>query len=103
MINFKEAFQIATDYVAQELTDSRSNRFKLAIDANHVIEKKYGWIFTYNTERFLETEEIEDMVFGGGPFLVYKADGAIYQFWSGDSLDNQLREFELSHHLDSDE
>jgi hypothetical protein len=54
--------------------------------------------------RFFKTRDfIAHGLAGNGPILVHKSDGAVHQFWSGDSLENQLKPYETLHGLTPDE
>src|SRR5690349_5048479 len=94
MINREQAIKIAETYL-QKMNDAgpdeywdwsnmtyehkdTSSRAVLLLD--HIIEKDYGWIFFYNSQKFLETNDIMDAFLGNAPFLVEKAGGAIVIF-----------------------
>jgi hypothetical protein len=41
------------------------------------IEKPFGWVFFYNSKKFLETGEIGFALAGNGPAMVNRYDGTI--------------------------
>jgi hypothetical protein len=48
-----------------------------AIVESHTIEKPYGWIFFYQSKKFLQTGLDQDKLAGNGPVIVNKYDGTI--------------------------
>jgi len=50
-----------------------------AIMRDHVVERAYGWVFSFNPRRYLETGDSEYMLGGNGPLLVSRATGRIVQ------------------------
>jgi hypothetical protein len=46
------------------------------------IEKPYGWIFFYNSRRYVETGELVHALVGQGPVIVVAATGAIIELGS---------------------
>jgi hypothetical protein len=51
----------------------------VVVDAG-TIEKPFGWVFFYNSKRYLETEDYRYALAGNGPVIVNKHDGAIEFF-----------------------
>ena len=43
-----------------------------------VIDEEYGWVFLYASKKYLETNDPQYLLAGGGPAVVEKEDGAIY-------------------------
>src|SRR5262245_35198632 len=41
------------------------------------IEKDWGWVFFYNTRRFVETKNFRDGLIGNGPYMVNRFDGSV--------------------------
>jgi hypothetical protein len=50
----------------------------LAIREDFIVEKEYGWIFSYDSKKFLETKEFRYRRIGNHPILIFKDDGEIY-------------------------
>src|SRR5664280_46258 len=51
-----------------------------------VQERKRGWVFPYNTKRFVETKNPQDGLVGNGPIFVDRDSGEIYALPSGGYL-----------------
>ena len=41
------------------------------------IEKHFGWVFFYNSKRYLETGNISDAIAGNGPVFVNRLNGRV--------------------------
>ncbi len=41
------------------------------------IEKPYGWVFFYNTKKYLETKQVRYALAGNGPVIVNKHTGTV--------------------------
>ena len=42
------------------------------------LHKDFGWVFFWQSERYLKTEEISDMLVNNVPLIVSKSNGKIY-------------------------
>ena|SRR5438309_510488 len=73
-MNEQEAEQIAHEYIQSILEDVS---MPIEILEDQTIEKPYGWIFFYQSKRYLDTKAITDMLVGNGPILVEKSGKAI--------------------------
>lgn len=60
------------------------------------IKRPYGWIFFYQSQKFLETGNFSEMLVGNGPIVIEKANGTIHSLGSGYyKLEDEIREFEI--------
>ena len=57
----------------------------------NVTEHEFGWILTYNTKKFLETNDFRSSLPGNAPFIVDKADGEVYVTGTAEPLNHYLR------------
>jgi Immunity protein 35 len=58
------------------------------------IEKDYGWIFFYQSKKFIETQDMEYMLFGNLPFVVEKSDGSITKIRISFPMEDSIKEYE---------
>jgi hypothetical protein len=42
------------------------------------LEKEYGWVFFYNSERYLTTGDQQFYLYGNVPIVVERADGSVH-------------------------
>ena len=74
MITKQEAFVIAVNYLQENRSTSRSER---VIGEDMIIEKPYGWLFFYQSKRYLETKQFIDLLIGSRPFIVENSTGRV--------------------------
>jgi len=91
MISEKEALEIAERFVTEQ---SRSVEGGAVIISERTIEKSYGWIFSYNSKRYLQTGNPLEALGGNGPLVVERADGRVHALGSGQAPDAVIAEFE---------
>ncbi len=65
----------------------------LVIDEEATIDTDFGWIFFYNSKKFLETKDFQNRVAGNGPIFVNRRDATIKFCGSGTPLDVLLSEY----------
>jgi hypothetical protein len=50
---------------------------ELAILSEHTIETDFGWVFFWNSKKYLETDEFQYALAGNAPLIVDRRDGCI--------------------------
>ncbi|MBV9773515.1 MAG: hypothetical protein JO040_06170 [Gemmatimonadetes bacterium] len=58
------------------------------------IEKPYGWVFFYDSARYLETGSISDALAGNAPVLVTADRGEVHVIGTAHSVEHYLQAFE---------
>ena|ERR1700719_3367023 len=92
MINLEMAKQIAI----KEIERTCASQFgPFSIRDEHTIEKEYGWVFFYSTQKYVETRDVRYALAGNGPVIVERADGAVHMFGSAKPPEEIIREYEL--------
>lgn len=71
----------------------------VAIIEDQTVRKPYGWIFVYNSRRFLETHSPLDALGGNGPVVVERATGRVHQLSSAFVPAVAIAAFERAHGL----
>jgi hypothetical protein len=66
----------------------------LELVVTSVEEKSYGWVFHYQSKRWLETRIVSWGVAGNGPIIVNKFDGMLHVTGTAYPLDHYLAEYE---------
>ena len=84
VISFEEAQNIALDKIGSDC----------AIIANSIIEKPYGWYFSFQSKKYLETGDFREMLAGSGGFIVEKETGSVVEFGSVYSLEKNFEIYE---------
>ena len=93
MIDREEARYLAEKFISTQVSEG----VEFVILDDCTIEKEYGWVFFYQSKRFIESRQFSDMLAGNAPVLVLNADGSIYQFGTALPVDMYLEEYEREH------
>jgi hypothetical protein len=89
-MNQPEAAQIALKYIESIREDPK---LEVQILEEHTIKKPYGWIFFYQSKKYLHSDSITDVLVGNGPVLVLET-GTIVQFPTAIPIDEAIRRYE---------
>jgi len=66
----------------------------LQIINTSIIETDYGWVFFWNSKKYLETKKSRYFLVGNGPFVVEKADGSVHQLGTAGGGKYQIEQYE---------
>ncbi|MCL2779532.1 MAG: YrhB family protein [Polyangiaceae bacterium] len=72
---------------------------EVAILDSETIEKPYGWIFFFNSRRYVETGNMMHSFFGYGPVVVIAKTGEIIMLTSRAPTEGYIKELEDERHL----
>lgn len=75
MINELEAKSIAEQYLSELETEIGE---PLLLHEPSILEKAFGWVFFYDSKKYLETEDFGAKLLGNAPFIVDKRNGSIH-------------------------
>jgi hypothetical protein len=92
-MNIKDAKEIATKFINQNLQDFDHEDEFIIID-DVTIEKEYGWIFSYNSKKYIETDDFSYCIVGNGPIVVNKESGLVEELGGGPQVENFIAEYE---------
>jgi hypothetical protein len=76
MINREKAIEIAQRQIA--IMAVRSN-LDLALVLEDTVEFDLGWIFLWDSKKFLETHDFSEALAGNAPMIVDRRDGSVHQ------------------------
>jgi hypothetical protein len=96
MISESEAYAIVKRFIDDQCGSVPDG---VAIMEDRTIRKPYGWIFFYNSKRYMETGSPLDALGGNGPIVVERTDGTLHQLGSAQQPDASIAEFERAHVL----
>lgn len=94
MIDKETAKKIACEYI-ETLFFEGSDEYELVLMDEYTIEKPYGWIFSYNTKKFLLTKDYGDALVSNGPVIVNKETGSLTPIGGGPFMKEEIREYEI--------
>jgi len=91
MIDIETAKKIAEDYVNK---DYHLEGDRLIIVDEETIEKEYGWIFFYDSLRYLESGDDSYLIAGNAPLIVEKDDGSVHVLATVPPLEQWIAQYE---------
>ena len=94
MIDRETAYQIVLAAIQPPSLKMREGGDNLVIIETSTIEKDYGWIFFYNSKKYVETKNSRHFLAGNGPIVVEKADGSIHKLGSAGGAQHQIELYE---------
>ena len=84
----------ALELVSKRLEEKSPEAVQYVVVEESTIEKPWGWIFFYQSEKYLETGIFMHRLAGNGPVFVNKETGEMDFFGSAPSLDVLLADYE---------
>jgi hypothetical protein len=91
MVNQQDARKLVLTQINEEYNIPGD---ELVIRDEKTIEKSYGWIFFYNSKRYLQTQEIHYLVIGNGPIIFERDSGNIVRLTSACSANESIEDYE---------
>jgi len=77
----------------------RFSQCSLAIVDEETITKPYGWVYFYNSRRFLETRDILYGIAGNGPLIVLASTGEVVTLGTARDPEVEIAAFECERDL----
>ena len=96
--NKQEAQGLAEQYLSKIRISPTT---ELAIAGEHTIETDFGWIFFWNSKKYLETDEFEYALAGNAPLIVDRRDGSIHETSTAEPIEDIIVRYRKSHALAS--
>ncbi len=78
----------------QWLRDSEIQLNSLVPLYEWTVTKSYGWVFFWQTRRYIETQDRKFRAVGNAPVLVKKEDGSLIVIGTAFSVEHYLNEYE---------
>jgi hypothetical protein len=99
MVSFEEARQIAIQQLQPEervdpFGEELTHHEPCVLLDQHTIARPYGWVFFYQSERYLLGDE-GGQLFGNSPMLITRIDGAVHLLGTAGPIGDLLRAWEL--------
>jgi len=69
---------------------------ELVIIDEDTIEKDFGWIFFYQSKKFLETENFSYHLAGNAPYIVNRFDGSFQITGTANEIEYYINDYEKS-------
>ena len=88
MMNYRKARQLAETWVALVSDDAA-----VIVD---VLPRPYGWVFFWESRRFLETSQTPDRLAGNAPILIDRVDGELRVTGTAYPIEHYLQMYEAT-------
>ena len=85
----------ARQAVVEAIQGSYRGREEIVVDDVRTLTKSYGWVFFYNSKRYLDRREPLHALGGNGPIVVESATGRITKLGTGRPVEDEIADFEL--------
>jgi len=85
------AKQLVTEYINSNYNVPGD---RLVVLDAHTIEKEYGWVFFYDSLKYLETGDCSYLIAGNSPIIVEKQDGSLHTLGTALSPEESIKEYE---------
>ena len=85
---------VDSELEAKRLIERYLNEPDFAIIDEATIEKSWGWVFFYQSKRFLETRSPSDALAGNAPLLMNRTTGEIVVTGTAESVDSYVERYE---------
>ncbi len=92
MLNRKQAKNLVEGLIGESDYDPHD---AFVILEEETIEKPWGWVFLYQSRRFLETRDPSHMLAGNAPILVNRETGVAVETGTAMPVEEYIREYEL--------
>ena len=91
MIEYKDALDIAKKHLSINETS------KNVILEENTIEKEFGWVFFYQSRKFLETGDYRFYLLGNSPLIINRNNGEVHVTGTARSAEYYINEYENTH------
>ena len=93
MISFEKAQTLALEYIKPSAENLRKTTPGDDLVIGRVVEYEDCWLFHISSKLYLQTHDLQYRLIGGGPVIVGKEDGDVYQGGSGGTEEEWVNEF----------
>jgi Immunity protein 35 len=93
MIDKETAKKLAVEFINSSSLDDVNDSDLIIVD-KATIEKPYGWIFSYDSKKFLESGDFTYSLLGNGPVVVDKETMEVKELGGGPFVERFIAEYE---------
>ena len=94
MIDRDTATRLVRDEIARwNAQDPLPDGDEVVLQEEHTEEHPFGWVFFFNSRRYVETRNLSYALAGNGPLIVDRRDGSIHQMVTAYPLEYQIRAY----------
>ena len=79
--------------IVELISDKQSSNDLVVLD-DETLEYDWGWVFFYQSKKFIETGDFLDMVYGNAPYIVNRITGEIVVTGTAGPIENYIQDYE---------
>lgn len=91
MIDKRTAEGIAKSYVSKVRIGRRQDA---VLNTQRTLEKSFGWVFFYDSKKYLDTRDYHFRALGNSPLIVDRADGSLHVTGTARPVEYYIAEYE---------
>jgi hypothetical protein len=80
--------------ISMNMNRDPDDPIELVILDEHTIEKNWGWVFFYSTDRYVETGHIRYALAGNAPFIVNRETGELQVTGTAEPIGYYIAKYE---------
>ena len=84
----------ALEIISKKLQQMSTSADPFVVVEKNTVEKPFGWVFFYNSKRYVETGEFRYRLAGNGPVIVNKHNGSVEFFGTNKPPQEIVEEYE---------
>ena len=86
----------AIELVSEKLRQMSASENPLVVVETNTIERPFGWVFFYNSQKYIETGVLRLRLAGNGPIIVNKISHAVEFFGTNKPVQTLIEDYENS-------
>jgi hypothetical protein len=86
-----EATEIARKYIKAREMDAGC---ELVLLEKETLERKFGWVFFYDSKQHAETADFRHALAGNAPIVITRADGVVHETGTAMPLEQYLTQYD---------
>lgn len=87
-ITYDEAKELANQWLLDKNCD-----FEIILIDESTIKEDFGWVFFYNSKKYLETGNFRDMLAGNAPLIIDKKTGQLTETGTAYNIDYYITKY----------
>jgi hypothetical protein len=88
MLSKENAIDIAANYLKEI-----SAKYELVLLLEETKEFELGWVFFYQSRKFIESGDCRDMLGGNAPIIVNKRDGSVHVAGTSHAVEKYIEDY----------
>lgn len=90
VLNQEDASQVALEYLTKL---EKKIGEPLSLVNSEILKKDFGWVFFYNSKKYIETGDFRSMLAGNAPFIVDRNSGEIHVTGTAKPIEDYIADY----------